>query len=174
MQSPTDQLLARFDSAIRPVAAERGDPWFEVDVDRLLDVCRFLRDSPAFQCDMLNCVTGVDTLQADAKRRPPQGRDPAIDLVYHLSSTRLKHRITLKVALPRWQDESEQRLPEAPSLATLWATANWHEREVYDLMGVVFTGHPNLVRILCPEDWEGHPLRKDYEMPLEYHGIRGR
>ena len=65
-------------------------------------------------------------------------------------------------------------LPELPSVSDLWSTADWHEREVYDLSGVYFTGHPNLRRILCPEDWVGHPLRKDYEMPLEYHGIRGR
>ncbi|QDU89961.1 NAD(P)H-quinone oxidoreductase subunit J [Pirellulimonas nuda] len=172
--SPTDRLLQKFGDAVRPVAAERGDPWFEVDADRLVAVCQYLRDDAAFGCDMLNCVSGVDTLQADPKRRPPQGRGPGIELVYHLSSTRLKHRITLKLILPRWQDEAAQQLPEAPSLTGLWPTADWHEREVYDLMGVRFVGHPNLVRILCPEDWEGHPLRKDYEMPLEYHGIRGR
>ena len=62
----------------------------------------------------------------------------------------------------------------AIGVTSLWGTADWHEREVYDLSGVYFTGHPNLRRILCPEDWVGHPLRKDYEMPLEYHGIRGR
>jgi NADH-quinone oxidoreductase subunit C len=56
----------------------------------------------------------------------------------------------------------------------VWRTADWHEREVYDLSGVNFTGHPDLRRILCPEDWVGHPLRKDYEMPLDYHGIRGK
>ena len=65
-------------------------------------------------------------------------------------------------------------LPEIPSLSKVWLIAEWHEREAYDLMGITFTGHPNLRRILCPEDWEGHPLRKDYEFPLEYHGIRGQ
>ena len=68
----------------------------------------------------------------------------------------------------------DARLPEVPSVYRVWRTADWHEREVYDLSGVYFTGHPNLRRILCPEDWVGHPLRKDYEMPLEYHGIRCR
>ncbi len=80
----------------------------------------------------------------------------------------------LKVILPRWKDDEEGRLPEVPSVADIWRTADWHEREVYDLSGVNFTNHPSLHRILCPEDWVGHPLRKDYEMPLEYHGIRGR
>ena len=65
-------------------------------------------------------------------------------------------------------------LPDVPSVTGIWRVADWHEREVYDLCGVWFTGHPDLRRILLSEDWEGHPLRKDYEFPLEYHGIRGR
>ena len=84
------------------------------------------------------------------------------------------HRLVVKVKLPRWNEDREGELPELPSVASVWSTADWHEREVYDLMGVRFTDHPNPRRILCPEDWVGHPLRKDYEMPLEYHGIRGR
>ena len=93
-------------------------------------------------------------------------------LIYHLCSLRHKHRLVLKVRLPRWQDGTEGRLPEVPSVAGVWSTANWHEREVFDLCGVRFTGHPDLRRILCPEDWAGHPLRKDYRVPDEYHGIR--
>ena len=69
---------------------------------------------------------------------------------------------------------NEDALPEVPSVTGVWRTADWHEREVFDLSGVNFIGHPRLNRILCPEDWEGYPLRKDYEMPLEYHGMRGR
>ncbi len=76
--------------------------------------------------------------------------------------------------LPRWKDDKPGQLPEVPSVNGIWRTADWHEREVYDLSGVFFTGHPDLTRILCSEDWVGHPLRKDYEFPLEYHGIRGR
>ena len=97
-----------------------------------------------------------------------------MEVVYHLSSTVKKHTLVLKVMLPRWKDDQPGQLPEVPSVADVWRTADWHEREVFDLSGVRFTGHPDLRRILCPEDWVGHALRKDYEMPLEYHGIRGR
>jgi NADH-quinone oxidoreductase subunit C len=85
-----------------------------------------------------------------------------------------RHRFVVKVTLPRWKDGKPGELPEVPSVTSLWASANWHEREVYDLAGVRFIGHPELTRILLADDWEGHPLRKDYEFPLEYHGIRGR
>ena len=95
-------------------------------------------------------------------------------MVYHLFSLPNKTSLVLKVMLPRWKDDKPGELPEVPSVSGVWSTADWHEREVYDLSGVYFTGHPDLRRILCPEDWVGHPLRKDYEMPLEYHGIRGR
>ena len=95
-------------------------------------------------------------------------------VVYHLSSIAKKHSLVVKANLPRWKDDVEGQLPEVPTVSDVWRTADWHERELYDLSGVRFVGHPNLRRILCPEDWVGHPLRKDYEMPLEYHGIRGR
>jgi NADH-quinone oxidoreductase subunit C len=94
--------------------------------------------------------------------------------VYHLWSFKGKVSLVLKVMLPRWQDDVPGQIPEVPSVSHIWPTADWHEREVYDLSGVRFVGHPSLRRILCPEDWVGHPLRKDYDMPLEYHGIRGR
>ena len=76
--------------------------------------------------------------------------------------------------LPRWRDNMPGKLPEVPSVTSFWASADWHEREVFELSGIRFVGHPDLSRILLSEDWIGHPLRKDYEFPLEYHGIRGR
>ena len=99
---------------------------------------------------------------------------PHLELLYHLCSTVHRHRLVLKIRLPRWQDDRRGQLPETPSVAGVWRTAEWHEREVFDLMGVCFVGHGDLRRILCPEDWVGHPLRKDYEMPAEYHGISAR
>src|SRR5216683_836723 len=100
--------------------------------------------------------------------------EPHVVVVYHLQSFTHRHRFVLKLILPRWKDNKPGELPEVPSVTPLWRTADWHEREVYDLSGVWFTGHPELTRILLSEDWVGHPLRKDYEYPLEYHGIRGR
>ncbi len=150
------------------------DPFFSVDAADLLEVCRFLRDDPQLRFELLNCISGVDYLEPDPKKAPKAGFEPHLEVVYHLQSFTHKHRLTLKVNLPRWKDNKVGILPEVPSLVSIWPAADWHEREVYDLSGVWFTGHPDLRRILLAEDWDGHPLRKDYEFPLEYHGIRGR
>ena len=129
---------------------------------------------------MLNCITVVDYFEPDPKKAAKAGWDPHLEVVYHLSSTVKKtvngscFTVVLKVITPRWKGDQEGELPEVPSVTGIWRTADWHERETFDLSGVRFTGHPDLRRILCPEDWEGYPLRKDYEMPMEYHGIRGR
>jgi NADH-quinone oxidoreductase subunit C len=125
--------------------------------------------------DFLHCVSGVDYLEPDPKKAPKAGFEPHLEVVYRVSSfTHPGRRVTLKLTLPRWKDGTPGQLPEVPSVAGVWRTADWHEREAYDLCGVFFTGHPDLRRILLAEDWDGHPLRKDYEYPLEYHGIRGR
>ena len=113
-------------------------------------------------------------MHTDEKKAKKVDWEPHLEIVYHLSSTLNKHTLVVKVKSPRWKDDQTGALPEIPSLVDVWKTADWHERETYDLSGIHFVGHPDLRRILCPEDWVGHPLRKDYEMPLEYHGIRGR
>jgi NADH-quinone oxidoreductase subunit C len=169
-----DQLKAKFGDRIAGANLENLDPWIEVTADGLLDVCRYLRDEPSLAFDYLSCITGVDYLHIDPKKAAKAEWQPHTEVVYHLFSMTRKHSLVLKVILPRWKNDEPGELPEVPSVAGLWSTAEWHEREVYDLSGVFFTGHANLRRILCPEDWVGHPLRKDYEMPLEYHGIRGR
>lgn len=173
-ESFLDKLKKRFPNAVTNANVENIDPWIEVTPDGLVDVCEFLRDDPHLQFDMLNCISGVDYFIADEKKAKKAGWEPHTEVVYHLSSTTRKHTLVLKVILPRWKDDVEGQLPEVPSVAGVWRTADWHEREVYDLSGVSFTGHPDLRRILCPEDWVGYPLRRDYELPLEYHGIRGR
>jgi NADH-quinone oxidoreductase subunit C len=151
-----------------------GDPFVVVSARDLLEVCRYLRDEPRLLFDVLNCISGVDYLEPDPKKAAKAGFAPHLEVVYHLSSFRHRHRFVVKVLLPRWKDDVPGLLPELPSVTALWPTANWHEREVYDLSGVWFVDHPDLTRILLSDDWEGHPLRKDYEYPLEYHGIRGR
>jgi NADH-quinone oxidoreductase subunit C len=167
-------LEQQFGSHIKSKNLDAIDPFVVVESASLLDVCRFLKDDPRLQFGLLNCISGVDYLEPDPKKAPKAGFEPHLEVVYHLSSFRHRHRFVLKVILPRWKDDKPGALPEVPSVTSLWATAIWHEREVYDLSGVYFTGHPELTRILLADDWVGHPLRKDYEYPLEYHGIRGR
>lgn len=173
-QNLVERLSKRFGGKITGSNLDAIDPWIEVSPDGIVEVCTYLRDDADLRLNLLNCITGVDYFIADEKKAVKAGWEPHTEVVYHLSSTLKKHSLVLKVMLPRWKDGIEGELPEVQSVAGVWSTADWHEREVFDLSGVRFTGHPNLRRILCPEDWVGYPLRKDYEMPLEYHGIRGR
>jgi NADH-quinone oxidoreductase subunit C len=172
--STLQRLQQKFGDQITGSNLNAIDPWIEVSPSGLLEVCKFLRGDPELRLDMLNCITGIDYFEPDPKKAAKVDWQPHLEVVYHLSSTVKKHTLVLKVMLPRWKDDVPGNLPELPTLSGVWATADWHEREVYDLTGVEFVGHPDPRRILCPEDWVGHPLRKDYEMPLEYHGIRGR
>lgn len=168
------KLESQFGDKIREKNLEAIDPYVVVAPEDLVDVCRFLRDDPDLRFEILNCISGVDYCEPDPKKAPKAGFEPHMEVVYHLSSFAHRHRFVLKLMLPRWKDDVEGRLPEVPSVTSIWPAAEWHEREVYDLSGIWFTGHPDLRRILLAEDWVGHPLRKDYEFPLEYHGIRGR
>lgn len=169
-----DQLKQRFGDKITGANLTAIDPWIEVAPEAIPEVCTYLRDEPSLRFDLLNCISGVDYFEPDPKKAAKAGFEPHVEVVYHLWSLEHNRSLVLKVILPRWKDDVEGQLPEVPSVAHIWKTADWHEREVYDLSGIRFTGHPDLRRILCPEDWVGHALRKDYEMPLEYHGIRGR
>ena len=149
------------------------DPWIEVAPSAIHEVGLFLRDDPQLQLDHLCDLTGVDYLEPDAKLAKNFPYTPHLEVVYHLYSYNQKHACVIKVKLPRWKGDQTGQLPEVSTVSDIWPIANWHEREAYDLMGIRFVGHPNLVRILCVEDWEGHPLRKDYVFPKEYHGMRG-
>ena len=170
----TAALESKFGDRIRSKKLDAIDPFAVVEAADVPEVVRFLRDDPRLKFDMLNCISGVDYLEPDPKKAPKAGFEPHLEVVYHLSSFTHRHRFVLKIVLPRWKDGKPGNLPEVPSVTGLWAAADWHEREVYDLTGVWFTDHPDLRRILLAEDWVGYPLRKDYEFPLEYHGIRGR
>lgn len=173
-QAFLDRLKQNFGDRITGANLEALDPWIEVSPEGLVDVCTYLRDEADLRFNFLNCISAVDYFEADPKKAAKTGWQPHLEVVYHLWSVPNRVSLVLKVMLPRWKDGVEGELPEVPTVSGVWSTADWHEREVYDLSGVLFTGHPNLRRILCPEDWVGHPLRKDYEMPLEYHGIRAR
>ena len=167
-------LEEKFAGRLKVKSLEAIDPFVVVEPADLVEVCRFLKDDDRLAFDLLHNISGVDYLEPDPKKVAKAGFEPHVEVVYHLQSFRHRHRFVVKVILPRWKDNQPGHLPEVPTLTGLYNSANWHEREVFDLMGVDFPGHPELMRILLAEDWEGYPLRKDYEYPLEYHGIRGR
>lgn len=135
----------------------RGQETVVVDPGKMSDVLKFLRDDPEMQYDMMVDVTSVDYSQW------PEEVDGRFAVVYHLWSIRRKRRIRVKAYL-------REEFPRIDSAADLYPTADWGEREVYDLMGIRFDGHPDLRRIMLPETFEGHPLRKEY--PLEGRGER--
>lgn len=174
MPNVFDRLKQKFGDKITGSNLQAIDPWIEVAPQGLVEVCQFLKSDPELKMEMLNCISGVDYFEPDPKKAAKVDWQPHTEVVYHLSSITKKHSLVLKVILPRWKNDEPGVPPEVPSVCAVWPAADWHEREVFDLSGVWFTGHPNMRRILCPEDWVGFPLRKDYEMPLEYHGIRGR
>jgi NADH-quinone oxidoreductase subunit C len=148
------RLQERFGEKIRRAELAAKDPFIVVDAASIAEVGRFLRDEPELAFDTLHCLSGVDY--------PAENK---MEVVYHLSSLKLRHWIVLKVETPR----EGARLP---SVERVWPTANWHEREAYDLFGFVFEGHSDLRRILLPDDWEGHPLKKDWVWPETWHGIK--
>lgn len=168
------QLVTKFGSKITGAQLEALDPWVEVAPEAIVEVCRFLKDDEGLKFETLNDLSAVDYFDADPKKAAKLGHEPHLEIVYHLYSYAHKHSLTVKIKVPRWKNGVPGELPEVASVFPVWSIADWHEREAFDLMGIRFLGHPNLRRILCPEDWVGHPLRKDYEFPLEYHGIRGK
>ncbi len=174
--TPADTAALLRDTFGPAVAAGANPEAFAaVEPARLVEVCTFLRDDPRLRFELLNDVSGVDYLEPDAKKAAKAGFEPHLEVVYHLSSFTVPgRRFTLKVVLPRWAGGVAGELPEVPTVSGVWRTADWQEREVFDLVGVRFAGHPDPRRILLSDDWVGHPLRKDYEFPLEYHDIRCR
>ena len=176
MRGPSflEQLSEAVPEAVVGQNLEALDPWIEIAPARIADACRWLAKLSPVKFNSLQCITAIDWFEPDPKKAAKVSWQPRTEIVYHLWSTSQRVSLVLKSSLPRWKNDVPGELPEVPSVSGVWRGADWHEREVYDLSGVWFTGHPDLRRILCQEDWEGHPLRKDYEQPLEYHGIRGR
>ena len=148
-------LHDRFGDAIREFNGEAIDPYIVVEAAAIHDLGECLRHDPALQFDALMCLSGIDY--------GPEKN--TLGVVYHLFSMSQRHKITLKVEVPRQHGA-------LPTVCDLWRTAEWHEREAYDLYGMRFENHPDLRRILLPDDWQGHPLLKDYQVQEFYHGIR--
>lgn len=146
-----DRLKQKFGNRVLDLT-ENVDPFIRVSADAIAEIGLYLRDDEAMGFESLMCLSGVDYPEH-------------ISLVYHLFSSAHRHKITLKTDLGR-ED------PSLPTVEGVWRVANWHERETYDMFGIVFEGHSDLRRILCPDDWEGWPLRKDYEVQEYYRGIR--
>lgn len=160
-----DILQTTFGDAVVVAEMSTSHPSVSVTADRWHDIALFLRDDDRLRLNMLRCVSGVDLPERNQ-----------IEIIYDLTSLRPPkvvgsywtgdNEIAIRVTVPREGGH-------IPSAADVWPAADWHEREVFDMLGVVFDGHPGLRRILCPDDWKGHPLRKDYEFPEDYHGIPG-
>jgi len=148
-----DRLKEEFGNSIIEFVDEApSDPFIKVETAKLFDICHTLRDNEDFLFDYLSCLSGMDYKEE-------------LGVVYHLYSLKHKHHIVLKVSVPK-------DAPNVPTVEKIWRTADWHEREAYDMYGINFEGHHNLIRILCPYDWEGFPLRKDYKEPDEYNGMK--
>jgi NADH-quinone oxidoreductase subunit C len=146
-------LEQQFAGKVSDLKAEVLEPYLTVEVSSIVEVCRFLREHGGMDFEVLSDLTALDW-----------PKEEKIQVVYHLFSYGHNHQIVLKVDLPR----------DNPKIATVegvWKVANWFEREVYDLFGVIFEGHSDLRRIMLPEDWTGYPLRKDYVEQEEYDGI---
>lgn len=137
------QIQSRFKDEMRTAEVRRGEVSVTIRADRNYEICRFIKEELGF--DYLNCLSGVDW-----------PADKEMEVAYAISSMNHPGKIMLRARVPR--DE-----PVVRSVVPLWGTADWHEREAYDLLGIRFENHPDLRRILLPEDWIGHPLRKDYQ-----------
>jgi NADH-quinone oxidoreductase subunit C len=150
-----ERLVSRFGDKITGANLEAASPFAVVAADAIVEVATFCRDEAALAFDNLMCQSAVDY---------PKETPPRMEVVYHLLSYTHAHTFALKVHLPR----------ENPAVATvegIWGVANWHEREAYDMFGIVFLGHSDLRRILLPDDWIGFPLRKDWQDPDFYNGM---
>lgn len=166
----TDDLLAALEArgaartAVQQVVVDRGEITYYLQPETVLDVCRALRDDPALRFELCSSVSGVD-YGVDVPQR--------LHVAYHLTSMTYRRRIRLEVALDVPGDGGLDEAPHVPSVVAVYPTADWQEREAWDMFGIVFDGHPALTRILMPDDWAGHPQRKDYPLggiPVEYKG----
>ncbi|GAB7048945.1 NADH-quinone oxidoreductase subunit C [Catenuloplanes indicus] len=151
------EAYPQFGDAVEKVVVHRGELTLHIAPERIAEVCRVMRDDPALRFELCSSVNGVDYLGQDERR---------LHVAYQLTSMTFRRRVRLEVAV-------SPAAPQVPSVTGVYPTADWQERETYDMFGVIFVGHPNLTRIMMPDDWEGHPQRKDYPLggvPVEYKG----
>jgi NADH-quinone oxidoreductase subunit C len=146
-------LREKFPQALIETSEFRGEHTIILKPEELIAICTFLKKN--LQYDFLETVTAVDWPE----------RTPRFDVVYQLLSLSQRCYVRLKIQV----GQRREKQPDVPSVTGIWPGANWYEREVYDLFGITFSGHPDLRRILMPADWEGHPLRRDY--PLGYEEV---
>jgi NADH-quinone oxidoreductase subunit C len=154
-----ERAFPQLGDAVERVVVQHGEMTIYVRREYLLEVAQTLRDAPELRFELLSSVSGVDYLGVD-----PTGR--RLHSVYHLLSMTYRRRLRLEVSVTV-ED------PHIPSLTPIYPTADWHERETWDFFGIVYDGHHGLTRIMMPDDWEGHPQRKDYPLggvPVEYKG----
>ena len=155
-------LKERWGDAVLGTAVAGGHPYAKVAAESWPALAEWLRDDPRLRLNCLRCISTLDLL-ADEK----------LACIYDFCHVPTDNPTELKTRTHTFavRIEVDRNQPVIPSVAHVWPAADWHEREAYDLMGITFSGHPDHRRILCADDWVGHPLRKDYEFPLEYHGI---
>ncbi|HEV8569638.1 MAG TPA: NADH-quinone oxidoreductase subunit C [Actinoplanes sp.] len=151
-----EEAYPSFSDAIERVVVDRGELTLHIAPEKIAEVCQIMRDDESLRFEMCSSLSGVDYLNSDPRR---------LHVVYELLSMTYRRRVRLETAVPAGGS--------VPSVTSVYPTADWHERETYDMFGVIFTGHPNLTRVLMPDDWEGFPQRKDYPLggvPVEYKG----
>jgi NADH-quinone oxidoreductase subunit C len=151
-----EEAYPGFSDAIERVVVDRGELTLHIAPEKIAEVCQIMRDDESLRFELCSSLSGVDYLNSDPRR---------LHVVYELMSMTYRRRVRLETAIPAGGS--------VPSVTSVYPTADWHERETYDMFGVIFTGHPNLTRVLMPDDWEGFPQRKDYPLggvPVEYKG----
>ena len=160
-------LKEKFNDGVKELVKQPVEPYITCDPLLINHISLFLMTHEDLLFDNLMNLSGVD--DANGKAAPVNGINTieggTLSVYYHLESTKYRHKLVLRVSAPREN-------PEVESVSLVWHSADWHEREAFDLLGIKFLNHPDLRRILMPDDWEGYPLRKDYANPEFYLGIK--